>query len=75
MRKGIQSDEEFRYRYQRLLPTDDSIPSAPIPQDSFTEETQRTRAPREVRSIYHERLPQPANAKALCPNARGRHER
>ena len=56
MRKGIQSDEEFRYRYQRLLPSDDSIPSPPIPQDSFSEETKRTRAPREVRAIYHERF-------------------
>ena len=56
MRKGIQSDEEFRYRYQRLLPVDGSIPSPPIPQDSFSEETQRTKAPRDVRAIYHERF-------------------
>ena len=56
MRKGIQSDEEFRRRYQRLLPTDGSIPSHPIPQDSFSEETQYTRAPREVRAIYHKRF-------------------
>ena len=56
MRKGIQSDEEFRYRYQRLLPADGCIPSHPIPQDSFSEETQRTRAPREVRAIFHERF-------------------
>ncbi|MCY3923470.1 MAG: HNH endonuclease [Chloroflexi bacterium] len=26
LRKGIQTDEEFRNRYQRLLPTDESIP-------------------------------------------------
>ncbi len=56
MRKGIQSDEEFRYRYQQLLPSDGSIPSHPIPHDSFSEETQRTRAPREVRTIFHERF-------------------
>ena len=56
MRKGIQSDEEFRRRYQRLLPADGSIPSPSIPQASFTEETQYTRAPREVRAIYHKRF-------------------
>ena len=56
MRKGIQSDEEFRYRYQRLLPADGSISHHPIPQDDFTDETQRTRASREVRAIYHERF-------------------
>ena len=56
MRKGIQSDEEFRRRYQRLLPADGSIPSPPIPQDSFSEETQYTRAPRAVRAIYHKRF-------------------
>ena len=39
MRKGIQSDEEFRSRYWRLLPDDDSIPYPPIPQDDFSEET------------------------------------
>ena len=46
MRKGIQSDEEFRYRYQRLLPADGSIPHPPIPQDYFSDETQRTRRPK-----------------------------
>ena len=56
MRKGILSDEEFRRRYQRLLPADGSIPAPPIPQDIFSEETQYTRAPREVRAIYHERF-------------------
>jgi hypothetical protein len=56
MRKGIQSDKEFRHRYQQLLPADGSIPSPPIPQDIFSEETQYTRAPRAVRSIYHERF-------------------
>lgn len=56
MRKGIQSDEEFRRRYQRLLPADGSIPSSPISQDSFSEETQYTRAPRAVRAIYHKRF-------------------
>ena len=56
MRKGIQSDEEFRYRYQRLLPADGSIPHPPIPQDYFSDETQRTRASQEVRGIFHARF-------------------
>ena len=56
LRKGILSDEEFRHRYQRLLPTDGSIPSPPIPQAHFTEETRHTRAPKEVRAIFHERF-------------------
>ena len=56
MRMGIQSDEEFRDRYWRLLPADGSSPLHPIPQDDFTEETQRTRASREVRAIYHKRF-------------------
>ena len=55
MRKGILSDEEFRRRYQRLLPADGSIPYPPIPQDDFADE-QRTRAPQEVRAIYNERF-------------------
>ena len=49
MRKGIQSDEEFRHRYWRLLPGDGSIPSPPIPQEVFTSETQVTMAPYAVR--------------------------
>ena len=53
MRKGIQTDKEFRYRYQRLLPADGSIPSPSIPQDRLSEETQRTRASKEVRAIYN----------------------
>ena len=56
MRKGIQTDQEFRRRYQRLLPDDSSIPSPPIPQAEFSEETEYTRAPREVRRIYHRRF-------------------
>ncbi|MDE2838283.1 MAG: HNH endonuclease signature motif containing protein [Chloroflexota bacterium] len=56
MRKGIQTDQEFRRRYQRLLPQDGRIPSPPIPQADFNEETQYTRAPREVRRIYHRRF-------------------
>jgi len=56
MRKGIQSDEEFRRRYKRLLPADGGISHPPILQDDFTDETQRTRASREVRAIYHERF-------------------
>ncbi len=56
MRKGIQSDEEFRHRYQRLLPADGSIPYPPITQAQLNEETQYTRASREVRAIYHRRF-------------------
>lgn len=56
MRKGIQSDEEFRDRYRWLLPPDSSIPVPPIPQDDFSEETQRTRASKKVRAIYHKRF-------------------
>ena len=56
MRKGIQSDEEFRRRYNRLLPANGGIPHRPIPQADFSEETQYTRAPREVRAIYHKRF-------------------
>ena len=55
-RKGIQTDDEFRYRYRRLLPADGSIPHPPIPQDYFSDETQRTRASQEVRAIYHARF-------------------
>ena len=46
MRKGIQSDQEFRRRYHRLLPRDGSIPVSPIPQEEFSDETQRTRRPK-----------------------------
>ncbi len=56
MRKGIQNDEEFRDRYWRLLPEDDSIPITPIPQEDFADETQRTRAAPEVRRIYYQRF-------------------
>ena len=56
MRKGIQSDEEFRSRYRRLLPADGSIPQQPIPQSLFRDETQRTRASAQVRGIYRDRF-------------------
>ena len=56
MRKGIQSDEEFRYRYDRILPANGSIPDRSIPQDAFTVETSFTRAAPEVRAIYHQRF-------------------
>ena len=56
LRKGIQTDEEFRNRYWRLLPPDGTIPDPPIPQDEFSEETQWTRASPEVRSIYRDRF-------------------
>ena len=56
MRKGIQTDQEFRQRYWRILPEDGGIPSAPIPQARFAGETQRTRAAPNVRRIYHHRF-------------------
>ncbi|MCE2463374.1 MAG: HNH endonuclease [Dehalococcoidia bacterium] len=56
MRKRIQTDEEFRDRYCRLMPPDGTIPHPPIDQEVFTDETQRTRASQEVRAIYHQRF-------------------
>ena len=63
MRKGIQTDTEFRRRYRRLLPADGSIPNSPIPQEDFSDETQYTRAPREVRAIYAKRFADARRAK------------
>ena len=74
MRKGIQTDEEFRSRYWRLLPPDRTIPEPPIAQELFTAETQWTRASPEVRSIYRERFTsarrrrQPAGFEGENPN-------
>ena len=42
--QGVQGDEEFRSRYWRLLPSNGDIPSPPIGQEDFADETQRTRA-------------------------------
>ena len=56
MRKGIQTDEEFRDRYWRLLPGDSGIPDPAVSQEVFADETQRTRASHEVRGIYHRRF-------------------
>lgn len=56
LRKGIQTDEEFRERYWRLMPPDGSTPDPPIPQHRFSDETQFTRAAPEVRAIYRERF-------------------
>lgn len=56
LRKGIQTDEEFRERYWRLLPPAGAIPDPPIPQELFAEETQYTRASLTVRGIYRERF-------------------
>ena len=52
LRKGIQTDGEFRDRYWRLLPPDGTIPDPPIGQDEFTKQTQYTRASPTVRGIY-----------------------
>ena len=44
MRKGPQTDQEFRERYARLVPrTRRTPPSQPVPQAAFNAETQRTR--------------------------------
>ena len=67
MRKGILSDAEFRRRYGRLLPADGSIPSPPISQEDFSDETQYTRAPREVRAIYAKRFANARRAKQQQP--------
>ncbi len=56
LRKGIQTDEEFRLRYWRLLPRDGAIPESPIPQAAFSVETRRTRTSRAVRGIYRDRF-------------------
>ena len=56
MRKGIQSDGEFRRRYRQVLPAGGGIPSPPVSQSRFAAETRRTRAPAAVRSIYRERF-------------------
>jgi len=56
LRKGIQTDEEFRDRYWRLLPTDEAIPDPPIVQEQFAAETRRTRASPTVRGMYRKRF-------------------
>ena len=56
LRKGIQTDEEFRERYWRLLPPNGSVPDPPIRQELFTRETQYTRASPTVRGLYRERF-------------------
>ena len=56
LRKGIQTDEEFRHRYWRLMPPDGSIPDPPIRQELFTAETQYTRASPTVRGLHRERF-------------------
>ncbi len=56
LRKGIQTDAEFRERYWRLLPPDGGIPDPPIGQELFTQETKYTRASPDVRSIYRNRF-------------------
>ena len=50
MRKGIQTDEEFRARYARLIPSKRLTPPARrISQSEFSEETQRTSQSNTVR--------------------------
>ena len=66
MRKGIQTDAEFRDRYRRLMPPSGGIPYPAIDQEDFTDETQRTRAAREVRSIYHQRFSSYRRSRSGC---------
>ena len=69
LRKGIQTDEEFRDRYWRLLPPDGSIPDPPIRQELFTAETRHTRASRTVRGIYRDRFTRARERRRLEPAA------
>ena len=42
-RKGMQTDEEFRHRYRRIVPRRRlTPPKKPVPQSRFSEETERT---------------------------------
>lgn len=56
-RKGIHTDEEFRDRYSRLVPTERlTPPSSPISQAELTAETQRTTQPNTVRKFRRSRF-------------------
>ena len=55
MRKGIQTDKEFRRRYRRLMPKDGSVPMRPIAQTEFSEEILRVPASRVVRRLHRRR--------------------
>ena len=56
MRKGIQTDKEFRRRYRRLMPKDGSVPMRPIAQVEFSEEILRVPASRAVRRLHRRRI-------------------
>lgn len=55
-RKGIQTDEEFRERYSRLVPPSPMTPPQnPVSQAEFKAETRRTRQPAAVQEFRKQR--------------------
>ncbi len=66
MRKGIQTDKEFRRRYRRLMPKDGGVPMRQISQVEFSEETRRVPASRAVRRLHRRRLDR--NQRGWRPN-------
>ena len=68
MRKGIQTDKEFRRRYRRFMPKDGSVPMRPIAQVEFSEETLRVPASRAVRRLHRRRIDR--NQRGWRPNRR-----
>ena len=56
-RKGIQTDEEFRERYSRLVPTSPMTPPKhPVSQAEFKAETRRTHQPEAVQKFRRQRF-------------------
>ena len=68
MRKGIQTDKEFRRRYRRFMPKDGNVPVRPIAQVEFSEETLRVPASRAVRRLHRRRIDR--NQRGWRPNRR-----
>ena len=59
-RKGIQTDQEFRRRYARLVPQRPlTPPSGPVSQSAFSAETRRTEQSSEVRDFRRTRFISP----------------
>ena len=51
-RKGMMTDQEFRYRYQRLVPSRPlTAPATPVSQAAFRRETKATQQPESVREF------------------------
>lgn len=72
MRKGIQSDEEFRDRYWELLPEDRSPLDLPISQEDFNYITTVTRAAPQVPRIYHRSFQAARRRRGYPPRPRRR---